>query len=381
MTYLISTLIFAVVGSSQLNIFEIEGIFSSAHLNALEEHIIDQDYDDDDLLILQYSSKEGSSESDLKFNDLLTKYDFPVAIWFGPFEISINFDLLKNFKYIGLSPGIEIYNVNFDQAIEDKFCQINICNFTERKIIISDEEGIYDGYLIVGTLGSFIENIDFEKTDQSIEFFKPSLLERFYIAISNPIFTYMFFVLGFALIGLELFAIGPGLMAVVGSLLVISSSLPFNEFGINYLGIVVFLISFVIYLKILSRGYFSYLGVVAFLVLSASSQIMFSNYEVSVNRLLLLAVSIALALFYFVAIPTVIRSRLTTDTSGATSLIDKECKLIEILESDVAIVSYKNLKLRVNLDLSKSYKEENTCLLYTSPSPRDKRQSRMPSSA
>ena len=360
MTYLISTLIFAVVGSSQLNIFEIEGIFSSAHLNALEEHIIDQDYDDDDLLILQYSSKEGSSESDLKFNDLLSKYDFPVAIWFGPFEISINFNLLKNFKYIGLSPGIEIYNVNFDQAIEDKFCQINICNFTERKIIISDEEGIYDGYLIVGTLGSFIENIDFEKTDQSIEFFKPSLLERFYIAISNPIFTYMFFVLGFALIGLELFAIGPGLMAVVGSLLVISSSLPFNEFGINYLGIVVFLISFVIYLKILSRGYFSYLGVVAFLVLSASSQIMFSNYEVSVNRLLLLAVSIALALFYFVAIPTVIRSRLTTDTSGATSLVDKECKLIQILESDVAIVRYKNLKLRVNLDLSKSYKEENT---------------------
>ena len=97
MTYLISTLIFTIVGTSQLNIFEIEGIFSSAHLNALEEHIIHQDYDDDDLLILQYSSKEGSSESDLKFNDLLSKYDFPVAIWFGPFEISINFDLLKNF--------------------------------------------------------------------------------------------------------------------------------------------------------------------------------------------------------------------------------------------------------------------------------------------
>ena len=73
----------------------------------------------------------------------------------------------------------------------------------------------------------------------------------------------------------------------------------------------------------------------------------------------MLIVSIALALFYFVAIPTVIRSRLTTDTSGATSLIDKECKLIEILESDVAIVSYKKLKLRVNLDITKSYQEEN----------------------
>ena len=143
-------------------------------------------------------------------------------------------------------------------------------------------------------------------------------------------------------------------MAVVGSLLVISSSLPFNEFGINYFGIFVFLISFVIYLKILSRGYFSYLGVVAFLVLFASSQIMFSNYVISVNRLLLLAVSTALALFYFIAIPTVIRSRLTTDTSGATSLVNKECKLIQILETEVAIVTYKYLKLRVNLDNTKS---------------------------
>ena len=94
MTYLISTLIFAVIGTSQLNIFEIEGIFSSAHLNALEEHIIDKDYGEEDLLILQYSSKEGSNESDLKLNDLLTKYDFPVAVWFGPFEISINLSLI-----------------------------------------------------------------------------------------------------------------------------------------------------------------------------------------------------------------------------------------------------------------------------------------------
>ena len=62
-------------------------------------------------------------------------------------------------------------------------------------------------------------------------------MERFYISISEPIFTYMFFVLGFALIGLELFAIGPGIMAFIGGLLVYSLFLPFQEFGINYLGL------------------------------------------------------------------------------------------------------------------------------------------------
>ena len=62
-----------------------------------------------------------------------------------------------------------------------------------------------------------------------VVFVKPSLAERFYIAISNPIFTYLFFALGFALIGLELFAIGPGLMAAIGTLLVGFSSMVFSR--------------------------------------------------------------------------------------------------------------------------------------------------------
>ena len=112
-------------------------------------------------------------------------------------------------------------------------------------------------------------------------------MERFYIAISEPIFTYMFFVLGFALIGLELFAIGPGIMAFIGGLLVVISSLPFQEFGINYLGIGIFLVAYMIYLKILSRGYFSGLGVVAFGILVLSSVVMFSDYVIKVNNFLL----------------------------------------------------------------------------------------------
>ena len=108
----------------------------------------------------------------------------------------------------------------------------------------------------------------------------------------------------------------------------------------------------------ISKMVISILGVVAFLVLFSSSFVMFSNYQINVNFLLLFLVSVALALFYFVAIPTVIRSRLTTDTSGGTSLVDKECELIEILESDTGLVLYKDTKLRVNLELDKSYKEK-----------------------
>ena len=142
MTYLISTLIFAVVGTAQLNIFEIEGIFSNAHINALEGHIEEYEYTDDDLLILQYSSQEGSAESIAELNSLLSGYDFPIGVWFGPYQISVDYDLLQNLDFIGFSPGVEIYNVPFEKFVEEKYCKINLCNFEEGKILISTNEGI-----------------------------------------------------------------------------------------------------------------------------------------------------------------------------------------------------------------------------------------------
>jgi len=182
-------------------------------------------------------------------------------------------------------------------------------------------------------------------------------MERFYISISEPIFTYMFFVLGFALIGLELFAIGPGIMAFIGGLLVIVSSLPFQEFGINYIGIGIFLVAYLIYLKILSRGYFSVLGVVAFGILVLSSIVMFSDYVINVNKFLLGFISIGLAFFYFVAIPTVIRSSLTTDTSAMTSYVDAEAIFIKQLDGSAVLVSIDENQIRVESDSKIKYTE------------------------
>lgn len=217
-------------------------------------------------------------------------------------------------------------------------------------------------------MGAFLENINDsesfsndvrltikEDTFEAINFLKPSLMERFYIAISEPIFTYMFFVLGFALIGLELFAIGPGIMAFIGGLLVVISSLPFQEFGINYLGIGIFIVAYMIYLKILSRGYFSSLGILAFGILVTSSFVMFSDYVISVNNIMLAFISIGLAFFYFIAIPTVIRSRLTTDTSAMTSYVDSDAEFIQNLDGNAVLVKVGDSEVRVESNPEKKY--------------------------
>ena len=373
MINIISSVVLLVISISQLNIFEIDGVFSSAHVRSIERHIEETQYTQNDLLVIQYSSTKYSEKAVADFEKLITNKNFVKAMWVGPYSIEIDYAITTGFDILGYVPGTKIINVPFTKELQDKFCSLHSCDISKQEITIVDEEGIFNDYLVVGSIGAFLENINDsesfsndvqlsikEDTFETINFLKPSLMERFYISISEPIFTYMFFVLGFALIGLELFAIGPGIMAFIGGLLILISSLPFQEFGINYLGIGVFLVAYLIYLKILSRGYFSALGFLAFGILVISSIVMFSDYVINVNKYLLGFISIGLAFFYFIAIPTVIRSRLTTDTSAMTSFVDTEAVFLKKLDGNAVLVDVNENKIRVESDIEKKYIEGNS---------------------
>ena len=391
MLKLLPILFFAAVNITQISIFEIEGIFSSGHVNAMERYFDENKVDEDDLFIVQYNANDVNQESILKLGEILESVTTPKAIWVGPNKTEINAELLKGFDYVGLSPGSLITNISYntnENLFNPKQCLINTCTSTldqqpsNSSMLVTGEEGIYEGYMIVGSIGAFIEklgmeditsnldnsvkiiNFDINSTSiEEIKFIKPSLAERFYISISNPLFTYMFFGLGFALIGLELFAIGPGIMALIGALLISFSSMTFDEFGLNYYGLVIFLISFIMYIKILSRGYFGFLGIGSFLILHSSCLIMFNNYELKINQFLMFGCSVMLAFFYFIAIPTVIRSRLTTDTSAMSSLSGKKVKVVEILSEKQVLVKLGDKTIVVNKNDAKSFEVLQDALL------------------
>jgi len=360
----ISVLIFAVINITQLSIFEIEGIFSNAHVNSVERYFSENKSNSNDLFVVQYNASDSTEKSIEDFINLLNSENTYKAIWVGPNKTTIDYNLIKSFDFVGISPGTIISNYVEDNFIEG-VCNLNTC--TSNTLTITAQEGVYKDYLIVGTLGAFLEklgsetiisNLDNEtnltfklETDevQVIKFNKPSLAERFYIAIANPLFSYLFFALGFSLIGLELFAIGPGLMAFIGALLLGLSSMVFSEFGLNYYGLILFAISFFMFIKVLSRGFFGYLGLVALFFLHSSAIVMYSNYSINVNSWLLLLASAVVAFFYFIAIPTVIRSRLTTDTNGMGSFEGKNVQLIEKIYDSKGIVEYNNNRFVVEL--------------------------------
>ena len=369
MLKLLPILLSTVVNIANVNIFEIEGIFSSGHINALERYIEEVEQEENNLLIIQYNASDVNENSIIELKKILAKIDIPKAIWVGPNKTDIDISILKNFDYIGLSPGTTITTKEGFSALGE-ICKINSCE--DEIAIITAEEDIYRDYLVVGSIGAFVENIgsqdissilrplslsfnlSSDEIDQ-IRFIKPSLFERFYISISNPVFTYLFFALGFALIGLELFAIGPGLMAFIGALLISFSSMTFNEYNLSYLGLLIFLASFLLFIKVLSRGYFGSLGLVALLILHSSAIVMFYNYELKINHFLLIGASSVIAFFYYIAIPTVIRSRLTTDTSAMSSLVNSEVVLLELINNNQALVRLDGKKLVVERVENKSY--------------------------
>ena len=361
MLKLLPILFITAVNISQISIFEIDGIFSNGHINAIERYISENKLNESELFVIQYNASDTSSNSIVELQEILKNIKTPKAIWVGPNKTTVDSELLKSFDYVGISPGTTIIN-----------------KLSSNDFALTSQEGIYEGYMVVGSIGAFIENLGSEEIVSNItqedrgsfnvvsfdinsddineiKFIKPSLYERFYISISNPFFTYLFFALGFALLGLELFAIGPGLMAFIGALLIGFSSITFTEFGINYYGLIIFLSSFIMFIKILARGYFGPLGVVAFSILHLSSVVMFSNYQLESNNFLMIFGSFVISFFYFVAIPTVIRSRLTTDTSAMSSFKGTTVKITEFLSENRALVQIQNKKLVVEMDDKQPY--------------------------
>ena len=82
---------------------------------------------------------------------------------------------------------------------------------------------------------------------------------------------------------------------------------------------------------------------------------MFSNYLLQINHFLLAGSSLVIAFFYYIAIPTVIRSRLTTDTSAMSSLSNSDVILLELISDNQALVKLNGKKLVVGTNKSNSY--------------------------
>jgi len=70
-----------------------------------------------------------------------------------------------------------------------------------------------------------------------------------------------------------------------------------------------------------------------------------------------------LAFFYFIAIPTVIRSRLTTDTSAMSSLGGKKAQVVKVLNEKQVLVKLGAKQIVVNKNEDRLFEEMQDVIL------------------
>ena len=89
MINIIFSIVLASISIAQINIFEVDGIFSSAHVRSIERHIEEFKYEKEDLFVVQYSAKDFSSEKLEEFNKIILDQDFLTALWVGPYKVCL----------------------------------------------------------------------------------------------------------------------------------------------------------------------------------------------------------------------------------------------------------------------------------------------------
>jgi len=148
MINIIFSIVLASISVAQVNIFEVDGIFSSAHVRSVERHFEEFEYEKNDLFIVQYSSKQFSSERLQQFNNLILSQDFYTALWVGPYKVDLDFNTINSFDFVGYTPGVNLINVEFTDSIEAQYCTINICNYENRTIKLSEKLVKFKSHLI-----------------------------------------------------------------------------------------------------------------------------------------------------------------------------------------------------------------------------------------
>ena len=178
MLKLLPILFFAAVNITQISIFEIEGVFSSGHINAIDRYFNENKVAEDEVFIVQYNASDATQKSIVELGDILESVTIPKAIWVGPNKTEINAGLLEGFDFVGLSPGTLVTNMpqnTNENLFNSNPCLDNTCSSTpdlsptSSTMLVTGEEGIYEGYMIVGSIGAFIEKLGMENISSNLD--------------------------------------------------------------------------------------------------------------------------------------------------------------------------------------------------------------------
>lgn len=341
-----------------VDVVEVNGLIDEIVVHDIEQAIDRAEASTSQAIILQVNSL-GAVVSSQRMEQLFNKIidaKIPIAVWVGPTTARAYgsaAQLLAVADVSAMADGTRIGKtgklltttlgeVSFGDA--STILRTSTLNSKQAKDrgalkLTFDDDGVpvlrnmllaMDGLSIKGQILQTVVDVKSESGDELIReaattrFFKLGFIEQLLHTAASPPVTYLFFIIGLALLIFEFFTAGIGVAGVVGAICVVLGSHGLATLPTRGLSLALMIISMLILSIDVQVGiprFFTGLGLVLFTVASLT---LFGNSdggEIRLSWVTLISGVVSISLTFVVGMPSMVRTRFATPTIGREWMI------------------------------------------------------------
>lgn len=328
-----------------IDVVDVSGPLDASALDFMVESIERASGDGKDLVLLQVDSRAVLDAAAYeRLVDVLAAPPLPVAVWVGPAPAEAYGGaalLLEVPSHAAIAPGSTIGLTNpvvlgeevppgssSDLPFEDEVLTAEETGFelqpTLRQYLQELDGRRFDtaaGEVVVSTVREFGDGVTLE----DVTFRKPGLMTRFLRLAVIPEAAFFFLVVGLSVVTFEFFALGPGVAAGVAALSLLPAGWGLVNLPTRWWGLLVVILGWGLLTAAYQKGGFVVMTAVGTILLQAGGMTLIDGGGQIDPRWWLVFPSVLAVLFFFlIAMPTVQRARLSTQTIGRGSLVGRE---------------------------------------------------------
>lgn len=321
---------------SGIDVIDVSGPLDASALEFMAGAIESAADSGQELVVLQINSKAVLDESAWERLQLLVADNtqpLPVAIWVGPAPAAAYgaaAALLGGVSQVAISPGSEIgrYRPLILGADEETTDEVIPAEETELerqptlRQFLQDLDGrtfdTADGMVTVSTIQEFEGGV----TVKPVTFRKAGLITRFLRLAVNPEAAFLFLVVGLSMVTFEFFALGPGVASAVAALSLLLGGWGLVTLPVRWWAVGLAIAGWGLLTAAYQKGGFLAMTIAGAVLLQIGGTFFIDGAgQIDPRWWLVLPSVLAVLFFFMVAMPTVQRARLTTQTIGRDSLI------------------------------------------------------------
>jgi membrane-bound serine protease (ClpP class) len=317
-----------------IDLIDVSGPLDASALDFISDSIVQSAEAGQELAVIQLNSRAVlDRETFDRLADLVHSPPLPVAVWVGPapavaYGAAARLPMLAS--QAAMAPGTQLGHrepeiLGDDGGVSDEVMAAKDTGLAIQPTFrqyLQDLDGVTfetdHGPVVVSTL----TQIEGGVTTKDVTFRKPGLITRFFRLAVTPEAAFFFLVIGLSIVVFEFYALGPGVAAGVGGLSLVLAGWGLVTLPLQWWALALVAAAFILLIAAHQRGGIVMLTLAGAVLLQVAGMFLIDGGGQIDPRWWLVLISVLAVLFFFLlAMPTVQRARLSSETIGRDSLI------------------------------------------------------------